>query len=76
MFLYRQPSTEDLEKHRVACARGDGIIDIFDAILLAGSYNSTPSTPNWNPNADINGDNIVDIFDAVLLAGNLGKAIT
>lgn len=52
---------------------GDGIIDIFDAILLAGAYNSIPSGSKWNPNADINEDNIVNIFDAILLANNYGK---
>ena len=51
----------------------DGIVDIYDAILLANAYNSKPTSSNWNPNADINGDNIVDIFDAILLANNYGK---
>jgi hypothetical protein len=52
---------------------GDGVVDIYDAILLAAAYGSTPGTPNWNPNADINGDGIVDIYDAVILAGNFGQ---
>jgi nitrous oxidase accessory protein len=53
----------------------DRTVDIFDAILLAGSYNSVPGSPNWKPNADINGDNIVDIYDAIILANNYGKTI-
>jgi len=52
----------------------DGIVDVFDAIFLAGAFNSIPGSPNWNPNADMNGDSIVDIFDAILLAGNFGKS--
>lgn len=52
---------------------GDGIVDIFDAILLASAYGSTPSDTSWNPNADINNDEIVDIFDAIILASNYGK---
>ncbi len=51
----------------------DGIVDIYDAILLANAYNSKPTSPNWNLNADINGDNTVDVFDAILLANNYGK---
>jgi parallel beta-helix repeat protein len=51
----------------------DNVVDIYDAILLANSYNSIPSSPNWNLNADINGDNMVDIYDAIILAGNYGK---
>jgi PKD repeat protein len=52
---------------------GDGVVDIYDAIVLAGAYNSKPGDSNWNPNADINGDNIVDIYDAITLANNYGK---
>jgi len=46
----------------------DGKVDLYDAILLANAYNSTPGKANWNPNADINGDNTVDIYDALILA--------
>jgi outer membrane protein assembly factor BamB len=52
---------------------GDFIVDIFDAISLAGAYNSVPISPNWNPNADINGDLIVDIYDAILLANHYNQ---
>jgi hypothetical protein len=54
---------------------GDGVVDIFDAILFAKAFDSRPGLPNWNPAADLNGDGVVDIFDAILLAGNFGKAI-
>lgn len=52
---------------------GDFIVDIFDAIRLAGAYNSNLGKANWNPNADINGDGIVDIFDAILLANHYNQ---
>jgi hypothetical protein len=52
----------------VADTNSDGKVDLYDAILLANAYNSTPGKANWNPNADINGDNIVDIYDAIILA--------
>jgi hypothetical protein len=52
---------------------GDGIVDVFDAVLLAGAAGSTPSTPSWNPNADINNDSLIDVFDAVILAGHAGE---
>ena len=51
----------------------DGTVDIYDAILLAGAFNSTPGSPKWNPAADINKDNVVDIYDAIILASNFGK---
>jgi len=52
---------------------GDGIVDIFDLVLVASAYGSTPADPNWNPNADINGDNIIDIFDLVIVASHYGE---
>jgi hypothetical protein len=52
---------------------GNGKVDIYDAIILAGAYGSTPKTANWNPNADINGDQTTDIYDAIILANNYGK---
>jgi PKD repeat protein len=52
---------------------GDGVVDIYDAIVLASAFNSTPSSPNWNPNADINHDGSVDIYDAIILASNFNK---
>jgi hypothetical protein len=52
---------------------GDGIVDVFDAVLLAGAAGTNPTSPNWNPNADINNDLIIDVFDAVILAGHAGE---
>jgi hypothetical protein len=53
----------------------DGIVDIFDAILLAGAFGSPRGSPNYKPEADINNDDFVDIYDALLLAGNFGKTV-
>ena len=52
---------------------GDGSVDVYDAILLAAAFYSTPGSSNWNPNADINGDGVVDIYDAIIMAQNFGK---
>ena len=46
----------------------DGVVDIYDAILLAKAYNSKLGDQSWNPSADLNGDNAVDIYDAILLS--------
>jgi ABC-type transport system substrate-binding protein len=51
----------------------DGIVDLFDAVLLAGAAGTTPSSSRWNyGQADITADYVVDIFDAVRLAGHAG----
>jgi len=54
---------------------GDGIVDVFDAVLLSGAAGADPTWPNWNPNADINDDEIIDVFDAVILSGHAGNQI-
>lgn len=54
---------------------GDFTVDIYDAIMLAGAYNSVSTSLNWNLNADINGDGIVDIYDAIILAGHFNQHV-
>jgi len=51
----------------------DGIVDIFDAILLANAFNSAIGMPTWNPEADLNNDDFIDIFDAIILSLNFGR---
>jgi len=34
----------------------DCIVDIFDLVIVAGAYGSTPGDPNWNSDADLNGE--------------------
>jgi len=53
---------------------GDGTVDIYDAIILSGAFNSIPSNSNWSPNADINGDGTIDIYDAILLSGSFNQS--
>jgi hypothetical protein len=51
----------------------DNIVDIYDALLLAAAFQSTPTSTNWNANADLNADNFIDIYDAIILAGHFGQ---
>jgi hypothetical protein len=53
---------------------GDGIIDIFDVVLLCGAYGAAEGSPDYNPLCDVNGDGKIDIFDAVLLIGAYGRS--
>ena len=54
---------------------GDKTVDIFDAIELAGVYDSVPTSANWNSNADLNDDNVIDIYDAIILSSHYGQSI-
>ncbi len=51
----------------------DGVIDIFDVVIVAVAFTSKPGDFNWNPIADINSDSLVDIFDLVTVAVSFGK---
>jgi len=41
--------------------------------ITRARYGTFPSSPNWNPNADINNDRKVDIRDVHIAAANYGK---
>ena len=54
---------------------GDGIVDIYDAVLLVGDIDATPGSPNWHDGrSDINDNGVVDLADSVILATNFGKS--
>lgn len=54
---------------------GDFIVNIYDAILVAGHFNQTPLNPLWNANVDINSDSIINIFDAIILAAHFNDHV-
>lgn len=51
----------------------DYVIDIYDALILAGAFSTRLGEASWRENVDINNDGVVDIFDALILAGNFGQ---
>ncbi|MBI4334628.1 MAG: SBBP repeat-containing protein [Chloroflexi bacterium] len=48
----------------------DGIVNILDLTVVAGSFNKKSGQPGFLTGADINGDGIVDIFDLVIVGRN------
>jgi hypothetical protein len=54
---------------------GDGVVDIFDAIIFSDAFGSKPGDPNWNPYADFNGDGVIDIYDAITFASHFGQSL-
>jgi parallel beta-helix repeat protein len=47
---------------------GDFNVTPTDLAVLANAYACNPSSPKWNPNADINSDGKVSLLDLVILA--------
>lgn len=51
---------------------GDGAVDIFDIVRMAGVYRIEQPDPQYDPNSDIDDDGDIDIFDIVIAADNYG----
>jgi tungstate transport system substrate-binding protein len=54
----------------------DAKVDIYDAIIFANAFGSTPGDPRWNIAADLINNGIIDIFDAISFAAHFGWAGT
>jgi len=52
---------------------GDGKCDLYDLYALVEAYGSTPSSPNWNPDADLDRDGVVDLEDYEILRSFFGQ---
>jgi parallel beta-helix repeat protein len=52
---------------------GDGDVDIFDIVKMAGIYGVEKPAPEYEANCDLDGDGDIDIFDVVKAATNYGK---
>jgi len=50
----------------------DGVVDIYDLIIIAAAFGTQPPDPNWNPNADTNKDRVVDLYDLITTAKRFG----
>lgn len=53
----------------------DRTVNVLDLVSVGGIFLSTPSSPNWRPEADLNFDNIINILDLVIIAGNMFRML-
>jgi hypothetical protein len=44
----------------------DGITNMKDIAYLVSLFNTRPSSPNWQPNADVNNDGVVNMKDIAI----------
>ena len=61
-------NAEEIRKAIVGDVNQDGVVNIFDLVLVAGRFGESGQN-----SADINGDGVVNIFDLVLVAGAFGN---
>ncbi|MCK4669361.1 right-handed parallel beta-helix repeat-containing protein [Candidatus Bathyarchaeota archaeon] len=52
----------------------DGKVSLYDIVMAAAAYGSTPEDPDWNPIADVAPQyGIIDIYDLVTIASHYGE---
>lgn len=51
----------------------DGIVDVFDIVVVAASFGLSRGELNYSLNADIFQDDTVDIYDLVIVAAHFGE---
>jgi len=68
---------DDLDALSIARLPGDcdgnGVVNVFDAIIIVNAFGSNPFSPNWDPRADLDCNNTVNVFDAISLVNNFGR---
>jgi hypothetical protein len=55
---------------------GDGTVFLSDLGLMAAAWGSTPTSPNWNPNADIIGEGQVFLGSLAVMAAHWTQSWT
>lgn len=53
----------------------DRVVNILDLVIVATVFLTTPTSPNWRPDADLNFDNVVNILDLVIVAANMFRTL-
>ena len=54
---------------------GNGVVDIYDALVLAGAFGVSTGDKRYNADADLVVDGTIDIYDAIILAGDFSKTV-
>jgi hypothetical protein len=53
----------------------DGIVNMRDIAIQIVLFNTTPSSPNWNPNADVNNDGITNMRDIAIALAHFNQHV-
>lgn len=53
----------------------DGVVNIFDFVIVASAFGQTIPSPPPDPNPDVNGDGVVNIFDFVAVGAHFGEVV-
>jgi len=76
VYLGRNATTQEWQVFwSIGDANRDGYIETTDLNLILASWYTTPSDPNWNPDADLNEDLIINEDDLNICLQNQGLDI-
>ena len=53
---------------------GHNNVDLLDLAAILRAWRTSPGSPHWNPNADVNGDGVVNMEDWMIVAKNWRKS--
>jgi hypothetical protein len=51
----------------------DGVVNVFDLVIVGRSMNTQPGHERWNPQADVTGDGRIDLRDLNYITGKFGS---
>jgi len=51
----------------------DGKVNMMDIAAVISKFGTTPSSPNWNPNMDLNKDGAVNLRDLYIVLSNITR---
>ena len=51
----------------------DGKVNMMDIAAVISKFGTTPSSPNWNPNLDLNKDGAVNLRDLYIVLSNITR---
>jgi hypothetical protein len=51
----------------------DGIVNIFDGVIIGTAWGSRPVDENWDPRADLKPDGIINLYDIVVWGEHFGE---
>jgi len=73
VLLINSSDTSTTTYDRPSDVNGNGVVNMPDIGAVVHALFATPSSPQWNPNCDIDDNGVVDIIDLTIVASDFGR---
>jgi parallel beta-helix repeat protein len=74
-FSYKIVETNLWEFILAGDANSDGVVNVFDGVIIGTAWDSRPGDQNWDPRADLKEDGWINLYDIVIWGEHFGEAI-